>query len=76
MLPERAPPLQSSDVDATAEHASLSVAGDERERILEALRSAFGNQTEAARMLGISRQTLLKKLDRLGVGRPRKGNKP
>jgi transcriptional regulator with GAF, ATPase, and Fis domain len=46
---------------------------DERARILEALRQAYGNQTEAAKALGISRQTLLKKLDRLGVGRPRKG---
>jgi transcriptional regulator with GAF, ATPase, and Fis domain len=78
MLPQQAAPKPSSDVAPSSEHAPLSTTGDgdEKERILDALRSAFGNQTEAARMLGMSRQTLLKKLDRLGVGRPRKGNKP
>ena len=44
----------------------------ERDRILEALRACGGNQTRAAQMLGLSRRTLVHKLDILGVPRPRK----
>jgi two-component system, NtrC family, response regulator AtoC len=44
----------------------------ERERILEALRLCAGNQTKAAQMLGISRRTLLNRLDQYGLPRPRK----
>ena len=44
----------------------------ERERILEALQRAHGNQKEAAKLLGYSRQTLAKKLDAHAIGRPRK----
>jgi two-component system response regulator AtoC len=45
---------------------------DERSRIIAALEASAGNQTEAAKQLGISRRTLLYKLDRLGIPRPRK----
>jgi transcriptional regulator with PAS, ATPase and Fis domain len=48
------------------------VAAAERERILKALDSCAGNQTRAAKMLGVSRSTLLRKLDRHGISRPRK----
>ena len=51
----------------------LPVAPEERERILEALQRTHGNQKEAARLLGFSRQTLAKKLDSHGIARPRKG---
>lgn len=44
----------------------------ERQRISEALEQAAGNQTEAAKALGISRRTLLNRLDALGLPRPRK----
>ena len=44
----------------------------ERDRILEALRLCAGNQTKAAQMLGISRRTLLNRLDQYGLPRPRK----
>lgn len=44
----------------------------ERERIERALRECAGNQTHAARMLGISRRTLLNRLDEYGIARPRK----
>jgi transcriptional regulator with PAS, ATPase and Fis domain len=47
--------------------------GDERERIVAALASCGGNQTEAAKMLGLSRRMLGYRLDKLGVRRPRKG---
>ncbi|MEM9194772.1 MAG: helix-turn-helix domain-containing protein, partial [Myxococcota bacterium] len=42
------------------------------QRISEALALSGGNQTEAAKLLGISRRTLSKRLDRLGIKRPRK----
>jgi two-component system response regulator AtoC len=54
-------------------HASGSRAEPElRARIEAALRESAGNQTEAARRLGISRRTLLHRLDELGFARPRK----
>jgi len=44
----------------------------EKQRILEALEKCGGNQKEAAQKLGISRRTLLHRLDEYGVARPRK----
>jgi len=44
-------------------------ASPERERILEAMRKTGGNRTAAARLLGISRVTLWKRLKRLGLER-------
>jgi PAS domain S-box-containing protein len=41
--------------------------GDERERVLAALVRANGNRTLAARLLGVSRATFYRTLDRLGV---------
>jgi len=46
----------------------------ERARVREALRRANGNQTAAAGLLGISRRTLIHRLDALRLERPRKGN--
>jgi DNA-binding NtrC family response regulator len=45
----------------------------ERGRIIDALRACGGNQTKAAEMLGISRRTLLNRLDQFNLPRPRKG---
>lgn len=44
----------------------------ERARIVQALEQAGGNQTEAAKLLGISRRTLIKRLDAYQLPRPRK----
>ncbi|MBS2019178.1 MAG: FHA domain-containing protein [Deltaproteobacteria bacterium] len=44
----------------------------EYQRVMEALRAAAGNQTQAARILGISRGTLIARLERFRVPRPRK----
>jgi two-component system, NtrC family, response regulator AtoC len=45
---------------------------DERERITEALEQCAGNQTRAAELLGVSRRTLINKLERLSMPRPKK----
>ena len=44
----------------------------ERDRITEALDQCGGNQTRAAKLLGISRRTLINRLDSFGMPRPRK----
>jgi two-component system, NtrC family, response regulator AtoC len=44
----------------------------DRDRVVAALDACAGNQTRAARMLGIGRTTLLKKLGLYGISRPRK----
>lgn len=44
----------------------------ERERIIHALDACAGNQTRAAKMLSISRRTLINRLERYGIPRPQK----
>jgi len=44
----------------------------ERQRIVDALAASHGNQTRAAKLLGISRRTLLDRLDTYGLPRPQK----
>ncbi|MBX3126529.1 MAG: sigma 54-interacting transcriptional regulator [Polyangiaceae bacterium] len=56
----RAPSTGSGDFD------------DERARVLGALEQAGGNQTRAAKLLGISRRTLVNRLDQYNLPRPRK----
>jgi two-component system, NtrC family, response regulator AtoC len=46
--------------------------GEERQRIIQALADCGGNQTRAAKHLGISRRTLSSRLNQLNIPRPRK----
>jgi two-component system, NtrC family, response regulator AtoC len=48
----------------------------ERRRIMKALDQCAGNQTQAARLLGISRGTLVSRLEQYGVPRPRSRKGP
>jgi DNA-binding NtrC family response regulator len=48
----------------------------EKERILRVLAEHAGNQTQAAKALGIARSTLIARLESYGVPRPRKPGEP
>jgi DNA-binding NtrC family response regulator len=50
------------------------VGAQEKNRILEALERCAGNQTKAARLLGMSRRTLVARLETYALPRPRKGS--
>ena len=45
---------------------------DMRQKIIDALEACAGNQTRAAAALGVSRRTLINRLDRYNIPRPRK----
>ena len=58
--------------DVAAATASIVDTDPERARILDALAQCGGNQTRAAKLLGISRRTLTNWLNNFDVPRPRK----
>jgi two-component system response regulator AtoC len=70
-----AAPLEEPAAEPVVPAASLRAAVGEIEhaRILAALKETGGNQTRAAKLLGISRRALLGRLDAYGVPRPQKG---
>jgi DNA-binding NtrC family response regulator len=68
-----ATPAGPTERAPTAPAAANDTSDTERRRIVEALARHAGNQAAAAAELGIARRTLLYKLDRLGIPRPRKG---
>ncbi|MGC4094241.1 MAG: sigma 54-interacting transcriptional regulator [Polyangiaceae bacterium] len=49
------------------------VSSSERDRVIRALESCGGNQTRAAKLLGISRRTLINRLEQFQLPRPKKG---
>lgn len=57
---------------ASVRPASSKMEQLEGQRIVEALEACGGNQTRAAETLGISRRTLVNRLDAFGLPRPRK----
>ena len=70
--PAPAPAAGPAEIPPAAGWWEENADARERERIVEALRAAEGNQTRAAQLLGISRRTLLNRLDKYQIPRPRK----
>jgi transcriptional regulator of acetoin/glycerol metabolism len=53
--------------------APMAPVVDEKQRIEKALAACGGNQSRAAKLLGMPRSTLLLRLEAYGIVRPRKG---
>jgi DNA-binding NtrC family response regulator len=73
-IPPPAPapaPTPAADVDPM-QQMEREMRALARQRVVEALARTGGNQTKAARMLGISRRTLTKRLNEFALPRPRK----
>ncbi len=66
--PEAAPPMKGT----LPQNIKREIEALEKQRIIDALTECAGNQTHAARLLGISRATLVSRLDVYGIKRPRK----
>jgi transcriptional regulator with PAS, ATPase and Fis domain len=69
-----APPAGGPSFDGMSLGARLreQVRGVERDHIMDALRRCGGNQTRAAKELGISRRTLISRLEAYNIPRPLK----
>ncbi|HEX8791665.1 MAG TPA: sigma 54-interacting transcriptional regulator [Polyangiaceae bacterium] len=72
MLGPTAGPPRDAALPPSSRSAAASAADDEKQRIIDALERCGGNQKEAAKVLGISRRTLVYRLDAYGLPRPRK----
>ena len=72
MLGPTAGPPRDPALPPSSRSAVASAADDEKQRIIDALERCGGNQKEAAKVLGISRRTLVYRLDAYGLPRPRK----
>jgi two-component system response regulator AtoC len=66
------PELLPAEKPHTTLYAEAPAPPGERERIEEALLRCAGNQTRAAKELGISRRTLVNRLAKYGISRPRR----
>ncbi|MFO7673008.1 MAG: helix-turn-helix domain-containing protein, partial [Lutibacter sp.] len=64
--PERSAPRPESGLGMSL--VGKSAAPSWRSRILMALTECEGNRAEAARKLGVSRSTLYRRMDKLGIG--------
>jgi transcriptional regulator with PAS, ATPase and Fis domain len=65
-------PHAPASVEVEPERFQAQLASLERARIVEALGRCGGNQTQAAKLLGVSRRTLVARLAELDLPRPRK----
>jgi DNA-binding NtrC family response regulator len=70
-MPQRGQPESSRSLDELRD----DMAELDKRRIVAALDQCAGNQTKAAQLLGISRRTLVSRLDTYDLPRPRKDRK-
>jgi DNA-binding NtrC family response regulator len=75
--PSTPPPMATAgsvpqDLAALKEQVATQERELERQRVVSALEKAAGNQTQAAKLLGISRATLVARLEEFDLPRPRK----
>ncbi len=59
--------LKRSRAQEESNEQALTLEASEREAIVRALRRADGNLTDAARMLGITRQSLYRRMEKFGL---------
>ncbi len=72
--------VRARDLELTTPTAQPLAGGDlwsdveqlERQRIVDVLAATAGNQSAAARRLGIARATLIKRIEQFGLARPKK----
>lgn len=64
-------PSDGEEVEGSSPGLREDVHAFERERVLLALQRCGGNQTVAARSLGVSRRTLVRRLGEWGITKPR-----
>ncbi len=76
VLPEHlqlAPALPGADAATRTEPELVNELRElERQRVVDALRAVAGNQSRAAKLLGISRGTLISRIQEFGLPQPRK----
>jgi transcriptional regulator of acetoin/glycerol metabolism len=72
VLPARDSPRRMHRAPATSSGAGPAAAPEERARVVAALEKCHGNQTHAAKLLGVSRRTLITRMEAYGLPRPRK----
>ncbi|WP_300461589.1 sigma 54-interacting transcriptional regulator [Desulfobacula sp.] len=69
-LPEkitRFNPLKTGSLNPSEPDGMIRIGQSEREKLLDALRQADGNQTNAAKILGVSRITVWKRIKKYGI---------
>jgi DNA-binding NtrC family response regulator len=71
-MPLERPLTESQKISTSGAAAAPAGANNERDRIIEALAACAGNQSRAAKMLGIPRRTFVSKLDAYKIPRPKK----
>jgi len=64
--------LHERPTSVIAAEYKAELARRDKRRIREALAQAGGNQKDAAKLLGVSRRTLINRIERYGIERPRK----
>jgi len=64
--------VPESELEVERERLDREQANLERQRVIQALERAGGNQTRAAKLLGMSRRTLVSRIEEFDLPRPRK----